>query len=152
MKRSDVTWGKCHAIHSEICNLIANLCATDCWLSECFWRACVGLRPSYICHHPAFTPMELLSRLQVKNTSQLRLIWKLSDILGLILMQHVLFSWQTALPAAQVTPDCGDFQHLQQCLFRPLFFNAQVLNNLQLLWLSNRTETFVFLSSSLSSK
>lgn len=44
-------------------------CLTDSRLPERLWRACVGLRPSHICHHSTSTPVELLSRLQVRNIS-----------------------------------------------------------------------------------
>ena len=53
------------ASKSHICNLNTIFCLTDCRLSECFRWACVGLRPSDVCHHLTFTPVELLSRLQV---------------------------------------------------------------------------------------
>lgn len=71
------TENKHNSIKVDICSLITNFCATDCWLFECFWRACVGVRSSYVSHHPTSSSVELLSRLPVKKTAGLQLIDKL---------------------------------------------------------------------------
>lgn len=53
---------------------------------------------------------------------------KLVVLRSAVFRSDVVSSRQAPLSAREVTGDRGDVQHLQQCLFRPLFFNTQVLN------------------------